>query len=174
MKNLIKWIFIAILIFTCAGILFHFLKADVKKTNNENAETEMLQVQAKVEVEFEKYHVNNENGLKGEKLEELDRAEEFGITDLTGYYKWTKEILDEVGLTQSSIKEGEYYLVNYDLNEVIYSEGITMEDGNVFYKLSDIENSKKANILEEQNEVQEQIQEEGENVNEGSGEEQAE
>ena len=115
----------------------------------------MLQIQAKAKLELEKYHLNKENGLKGEKIENA----EFEITEEGNFYKWTKETLEEIGLMQTLIKEDEYYLINYDSEEVIY---VTKNEK---IKLSEIDKEEKTlNVIEE----------EGEQANDGEGEPEAE
>lgn len=175
MRNFIKYGLITLAITAAIIVAINFIKIDYKALTNEDIETEMLQIQAKAKVEFEKYHVDKENGLKGEKIDNS----EYGIDEEGSFYKWTKDTLDEVGQTQSILKEGEYYLINYDTEEVIYSAGVKLEDENVYYKLSEIEKYKKSkeeqeetgkkHEQEETGEKQEQEQEQGEEADEGEG-----
>ena len=151
MKNFIKYSLVVIVIAIAVVVAVHFIKIDYKNSSIEDMKTEMLQVQAKAKLEFEKYHINKDNGLKGEKIENS----EYEIVEEGNFYKWTKETLEEVGLMQSLIKEDEYYLINYDTEEVIY----VAEDEK--HKLSEIE--------QEETQTDETI-EEGETENDGEGE----
>lgn len=137
-KSIIIWI-IGIIILTFIAIFaFDFFEKGLNIKKQEDIKTEMLQVQAKSKIILERYHVDNNNALKGEKVEDTSLEEKFGIDNIQNYYKWTKDVLIEVGLNNIILEDNEYYLINYDLEEVIYSNGYKTEDGNIFYKLSDI------------------------------------
>lgn len=120
----------------------NYVQKEAKQRNSEDIKTEMLQVQAKAKVVLEKYHVDKNNGLKGEKMEDISLESLYNITNIGDYYKWDTDILNEVGFIETVLKEGDYYLVNYELEEVIYSLGYKAEDGNTYYKLSEIKNIK--------------------------------
>lgn len=120
----------------------NYVQKEAKQRNSEDIKTEMLQVQAKAKVVLEKYHVDKNNGLKGEKMEDISLESLYNITNIGDYYKWNTDTLKEVGFIETVLKEGDYYLVNYELEEVIYSIGYKAEDGNTYYKLSEIKNIK--------------------------------
>lgn len=65
-------ILIAIIIF---GVQFAHNIAHEKKW--ENVKTDLLQIQAKAKIVYEKYHVDEANGLAGEKIEDLSQVEQF-------------------------------------------------------------------------------------------------
>lgn len=137
-KSAIIWILgIAILII---GIVYavQFLGGEVEKENQKTIKTEMLQVQAKAKIILEQHHVDSQKELKGEKMEDTSLEETFGITEISKYYKWSQDTLKEVGIKDMKLKEGEYYLVNYDTEEVVYSKGYQDEEGKQYYKLSEI------------------------------------
>lgn len=137
-KSAIIWILgIVILII---GIVYavQFLGGEVEKENQKTIKTEMLQVQAKAKIILEQHHVDNQKELKGEKMEDTSLEETFGITEISKYYKWNPDTLKEVGIKDVKLKEGEYYLVNYDTEEVIYFKGYQEEEGKQYYKLSEI------------------------------------
>ncbi len=138
MKNFIKYTLVVIIIAALVAVATHFMKDEYAKNTNEDLKTEMLQVQAKVRLEFEKFHVNKENGLKGEKIENS----EYGIEEDGEFYKWTREILEDEGIIQSKLKEDEFYIVNYNTEEVIFISN----DGK--FKLSEMEKGEKANDTE--------------------------
>ena len=181
MKHFIKYSLAVIFIIIIIVAAVHIIRNAYKTYTNEEIETEMLQVRAKAQLEFEKYHVDNENGLKGEKIENS----EYGIEEEGNFFKWTKETLTELGLEQNLLKDGEYYIVNYDTEEVIYSTGIKDEDGKEYHKLSEIEEllEKKDDIENNETKIEnidtetnntENENLEGEDTNDGEGDAEAE
>ena len=137
-KSLIKFI---IIIAILTGIILWGIQIIVEETDKKELETintNMLQVQAKGKVVFEKYHVDNANGLKGRKIENNLELESFGINDDGNYYAWDRKVLNEVGLTEISIGEDDFYIVNYDSEEVLFSKGYKAKDGQIYFKLTDI------------------------------------
>ena len=57
------------------------------------------------------------------------------------YYILDDNNLDELELSVRNQKQGNY-IVEYNSNEIIYTSGIKDKDGNILYKLSDIEKVK--------------------------------
>ena len=114
-----------------------FVQKQMHEKEWENVKTDMLQIQAKAKIVFEKYHVDEANGLAGEKIEDISSIEQFGIEQDKTYYKWTKETLEQNSLSDIKLDE-DYYLINYETEEVIYSKGYKSNDGNTYYKLSEI------------------------------------
>ena len=170
MKSIIKWIFLVAIFATIIVLGARTAKEEINKTEQEDEKTEMLIVQGKAKIVFENYHVNNDNGLKGEKMEDTSLEEKYGISDIGNFYKWDKNTLIEQGVVEPILKEGEYYLVNYETEEVVYSEGYIAEDGSVYYKLSDIKNAANKATEEVQNEEsQETPKEEEVTQNDGEG-----
>ena len=108
----------------------------------------MLSIQGKTEVIAQKVEIK-EKGAKyiGTKLadkeidEKLQNLIDNKIIDLeskkSNYYYLDNENLKELGLENISIDD--YYIVDYKKNDIIYVNGIEDEDGNVVYKLSDME-----------------------------------
>ena len=52
------------------------------------------------------------------------------------YYIIEKETLEEIGLQNINLKKG-FYIVNYNTDEIIYSEGVKIGE-NTYYKLSEL------------------------------------
>lgn len=141
--------------------IVYFLHNQLKNEKLTTYETDMLLVQGKVKVlSQESTMQKKEEILKGEKL--TDKLEEEWVKELlekqvidqeeenfSKYYIWNKDILNDVGLEDIKLENG-YYIVNYETDEVIYSEGINI-DNKIYYKLSEITN----NQLEEKTENQE-------------------
>ena len=139
-KSLIKFI---VIIAILMGIILWGIQIIVKETDKKELETihtNMLQVQAKAKVVFEKYHVDNANGLKGRKIENNSELESFGINDDGNYYVWDKEVLNDVGLIENPLGENDFYIINYDSEEVLFSKGYQTKDGQIYFKLTDIKN----------------------------------
>ena len=137
-KSLIKFI---IIISILVGIIVWGVQVILSELENKNLETihtDMLLIQAKAKIVFETYHVDNNNGLQGQKIENNAELEQYGITDNTNYYIWNREVLDNVGLKEIKLDESDFYIVNYDTEEVIYSKGYEAKDGNTYYRLTDI------------------------------------
>ncbi len=139
-KSLIKFI---VIIAILMGIILWGIQIIVKEADKKELETihtNMLQVQAKAKVVFEKYHVDNANGLKGRKIENNSELESFGINDDGNYYVWDKEVLNDVGLIENPLGENDFYIINYDSEEVLFSKGYQTKDGQIYFKLTDIKN----------------------------------
>ncbi len=137
-KSLIKFI---IIISILIGIIVWGVQVILSELENKNLETihtDMLLIQAKAKIVFETYHVDNNNGLQGQKIENNAELEKYGVTDKTNYYIWNREVLDNVGLKEIKLNESDFYIVNYDTEEVIYSKGYEAKDGTTYYKLTDI------------------------------------
>lgn len=140
--SLIIWILGVIVLAIIITSAIQYLVEEVDKKTGEDIKTEMLQVQAKAKIVLEKYHVDKNNGLKGEKQEDISLEEIYGISNIGDYYKWNVDTLKEVGLQETILKEDGYYLVNYDTEEIVYSKGYKTKEGSVYYKLSDIKEIK--------------------------------
>ena len=137
-KSLIKFI---IIISILIGIIVWGIQVVLGELENKNIETihtDMLLIQAKAKIVFETYHVDNNNGLQGQKIENNAELEKYGVTDSTNYYIWNREVLDNVGLKEIKLDESDFYIVNYDPEEVIYSKGYESKDGTTYYKLTEI------------------------------------
>ncbi len=71
-----------------------------------------------------------------EKIENLKNLGIITDENIQQFYMWKQAELDEESLNSIKLKDDEFFLVNYDTEEVIYSEGYTDEDGNTYYQLS--------------------------------------
>ncbi len=122
------------------------------KTNMEDLNTDLLQVQAKVKVINEQSVVNDDEALlKGEKVQDSQNEEVISIANslkekeiikedeenFDKYYVWNKALLEELGLTNV---KSDILVVNYATSEVILPDGIQLEEnGDTLYKFSDIQ-----------------------------------
>lgn len=139
---------LAIVIVTIMATL-HVVKNSYDKEKFETLKTDMLLIQAKISLVAEKVNIKEKDakyiGTKVSDLKEDSRIntlkkKEIIDTESKGnlYYLLEKSNIEELGLNNI---EGTY-IVDYKTNEVICIEGITDENGNVLYKLSDIEKLK--------------------------------
>ena len=139
--NSLTWLIPAILILIVIIVVgIQFASNLAYEDKWENIKTDMLQIQAKAKLIYENYRIDNANGLLGEKVEDITTIQNFGVSEGESYYKWTKDTTNQVGLSENTLKNEEYYLVNYDTEEVIYSAGFETKEDEVLYKLSDIKN----------------------------------
>ena len=56
------------------------------------------------------------------------------------YYLWDKQTLEELELSLEDMEDVDFFIVNYETEEVIYPKGYEHSDGNTYYKLSEITN----------------------------------
>lgn len=61
------------------------------------------------------------------------------------YYLLTNQDLIDMGL-EDAIVENEYYIINYETEEVIYTKGVEIEDV-TYYKLSELQNSSSSESI---------------------------
>lgn len=154
---------VIILIIIALGVIIYFgLKSDNKsieiltKTNIEDINTDLLQVQAKAKVIKDQSIVkNDENLLKGEKIKDSENEE---ITNLLTqakekqliseeeenfdqYYVWNNTLLEELNLNVN-LHGNDKIIVNYNTLEIILPNGINLEKNkDTVYKFSEILNN---------------------------------
>lgn len=131
--------------------IFVGIQLFTKEYSNEKfktIKTDMLLIQGKTEVIAQKVEIK-EKGAKyiGTKLQDkeidasLQNLIDKEIIDLeskkSNYYYLDNEDLKELGLENITIDS--YYIVDYKRNDIIYVNGIEDKNGNVVYKLSDME-----------------------------------
>lgn len=159
MGHLMLIICITIIILIVIGIIY-ILRENIQKEKLETYQTDMLLIQGKVKVISQEATIQKkEELLKGRKLSDsLDEEQVKKLLDnniiaqeetsFSKYYILEQSHLEEMGLNNIKLQEG-YYIVNYDTDEIIYSNGITIGE-KTFYKLSELENQ---NIKETVNET---------------------
>ena len=131
----------------CMGAI-QYLQKEYKEENFETIKTNMLLIQAKIQVVAEKKAMKEKGAdyigkpiiemAEDEKVKELIKKD---IIDPNAkkseYYILTNEDLVQLELQNIQLEDA-YYVVDYKTDEVIYTEGITDLQGNVVYKLSEI------------------------------------
>lgn len=114
--------------------------------------TNMLLIQARAEVIYDKNQFDDTVKLVGTPITN-ELATKYSIPDdpdqLKKWYIWDNEenvpegsisAKSEIEDLKIKLKSGEFYIVNYEDSEVIYSEGYRDSDGNVVYSLSKLQN----------------------------------
>lgn len=164
MGHLMLIISITIIIILVLGI-FYIAKQNIEKEKLETYETNMLLIQGKLKVISNEATIQkNEENLKGKKVEEALEEEQIKKllenniisqeeTSFSKYYILEQSNLEEIGLSNIKLEEG-YFIVNYDTDEIIYSNGIKVGK-DTYYKLSELKelNKQKENIEEPVNEI---------------------
>ena len=143
-------LFIIILIgITVYGVL-KYVKKEVEAEKFETIKTDMLLIEAKTNIVAQKVKIKEKgakyigNKVANDENEDIKKLEEQGIIELkkeNNYYILDDKNLDELELSVRNQKQGNY-IVEYNSNEIIYTSGIKDKDGNILYKLSDIEKVK--------------------------------
>lgn len=148
-KTYAKTFFIILLIIAIVIGVVYYLKNEYNIEQLETLKTNMLLIEGKTKIVAEKVKIKEKDatyvGTKIEKETEdevIKNLQEKGIIDLNAedvnYYILEQSHLEELGLSNIKLEEG-YYIVEYSSNEIIYSEGVEDEEGNVFYKLSEFQ-----------------------------------
>ena len=128
----------------CFGA-YYFVSNFMKKEKNVDIKANMLVIKGKAKVLEETSKVNNnEEGLKGKKLSEMQEdhiISEFltkniiDSTKLDKYYALRNEDLKEMELDIQNEKDS-YYIVNYETEEVYITKGyVNEEKSSTIYKL---------------------------------------
>ena len=153
-----KNFFIFVIIIVLGLFLYNGIKNSntdiISNSGNEDIETALLQVKAKVKVISDQALLDSKkNKLKGEKLNNSKneqmmymlnslKEKELIVKDdknLNSYYVWDRTIIDELELN-FKIEDNHYLIVNYETLEVIVFEGIHLTGSDeTLYKLTDVE-----------------------------------
>ena len=143
-----------IFIILVIGIIIYgvlkYAKKEVDSEQFETIKTDMLLIEAKTSIVAQKVKIKEKdakyigNKIENDENEDIKKLEEQGIMELkkeNNYYILDDNNLDELELSVRNQKQGNY-IVEYNSNEIIYTSGIKDKDGNILYKLSDIEKVK--------------------------------
>ena len=136
----ITLVIIAILTTVVVETSYNLIRGAKLQTLNTN----MLLIQAKEKVIAEKHFFDENNELVGtkisdmtenEKIENLVKKEIIQDVNDDGYYVWNQNDLDSLGLNAIKLENGIFFIVNYNSDEVIYSDGFVYTDGKTYYEL---------------------------------------
>lgn len=154
-------IFLVIIILVLILVAVRFVELQYKNEESETIKTNMLAIQGKAKIiaEEEKALKKELAGIKisdkkeEENIKKLLEQQNITIDENSKYYVLDKENLKEIGLGSIELESDQYYIVNYDNLEILYTKGVQIGD-TVLYKLSDF------NKLNEEKEfVEENIKE---------------
>ena len=155
--KLVILISIFAVIITAIAISSKYINKKVNESKDDDIKTDMLVLQAKLKVIKGESEVNkNTDNYFGIKVNEsnneniINLLKSINIPDeeLQNYYILNNQDVELMGISEEIYnKEDSSYIVNYNLAEVIYKDGIFI-DGVVKYKLSDlIENTDSKNEI---------------------------
>ncbi len=138
-----------IIMIILAGVTITGTYSLIKKSQLENLKTDMLLIQAKTKTALEEYNFSkDETKLIGTKLEEADtekvsKLNKAGITDISNWYFLSQDDLNNINLSDIRAKDGEYYFVKYDKEnlvvDILYTEGF-VENGITKFTLTQLQN----------------------------------
>lgn len=137
---------VAIIVIAITGVVY-FMKNEYDVQLFEMVKTDMLLIEGKTKIVGEKVKIKEKDATYvGTKIEEMKEEEsikqlqEKGIIDLNNkennYYVLKKNHLEELGLNTIKLNE-DYYIVEYNSNEIIHSKGVKNENEEMIYKLSE-------------------------------------
>ena len=154
-------IFLVIIILVLILVAVRFVELQYKNEESETIKTNMLAIQGKAKIiaEEEKALKKELAGIKisdkkeEENIKKLLEQQNRTIDENSKYYVLDKENLKEIGLGNIELESDQYYIVNYDNLEILYTKGVQIGD-NILYKLSDFNK-----LNEEKDFVEENIKE---------------
>lgn len=136
---------ITIIVATCV----YFIRLQYDKESFETLKTDMLLIQGKAKLLQEEATMKKDTTLlKGIKVSE--KREDSIITEFLKkgviteeeqekFYVLSSEDIQAMELGNIKRKEGSYYLVNYETSEIIETKGYQQGEGQVIYRLSDMQ-----------------------------------
>ena len=154
-------IFLVIIILVLILVAVRFVELQYKNEESETIKTNMLAIQGKAKIiaEEEKALKKELAGIKisdkkeEENIKKLLEQQNITIDVDSKDYVLDKENLKEIGLGNIELESDQYYIVNYDNLEILYTKGVQIGD-TVLYKLSDFNK-----LNEEKDFVEENIKE---------------
>ena len=137
--TLIALIITVVILIILAGTTTYLVDRFTKTMNVEDVKTNMLLIQAQIKTIAEKHSFDAEsNQLIGENVTLNEaQAEKFGVDKTKTYYKLSLDDLKTMKLN-SIEDDGGYYIVCYDTEEVIYTQGVKNNSGTTLYTLTQI------------------------------------
>jgi len=153
LKIYLKIILILIIIVAIIIGSIYVIKNSYTEEKFETLKTDMLLIEGKIKIVSEKVYIKEKDSKyigtaisemkDNEKIKSLQENKIINIESKdNNYYVLIKQNLDELGLNELKLSDGSMYIVDYKTNEIIYADGIKDKQGNILYKLSDIEKVK--------------------------------
>ena len=148
LKAYLKIIILILLIIATIYGIYKVASNSYSKEEFETIKTDLLLIQAQTEVIAQKVEIKEKDAKYiGTQVKEKSEDEKIQnlinnkVIDLeskdSNLYCLNNEDLKQLGLEDIQTKD--YYIVDYKKNDVIYVDGIQNEDGNIVYKLSEME-----------------------------------
>lgn len=146
----IAMIFIIVLIALIVFAVIYFARIQVSKENLETLKTNLLLIQGKTNLVSQHVEMKEKDAkLTGTKLADMKEDEiikaflEKKIIDEdsedSDFYVLKDQDLKDLELDNIKVESGMYFIVDYKKNDIITTKGYESTDGQVYYKLSDIE-----------------------------------
>ena len=148
LKAYLKIIILILLIIATIYGIYKVASNSYSKEEFETIKTDLLLTQAQTEVVAQKVEIKEKDAKYiGTQVKEKSEDEKIQnlinnkVIDLeskdSNLYCLNNEDLKQLGLEDIQTKD--YYIVDYKKNDVIYVDGIQNQDGNIVYKLSEME-----------------------------------
>lgn len=145
----IAMIFIIILIAIIVFTVIYFARMQISKERLETLKTNLLLIQGKTDIVSQHVEMKEKDAkLTGTKIIDMKEDEiiksflEKQIIDIeseeSDFYVLNEQDLKDLKLNNVK-EEGMYYIVDYKKNDIITTKGYEAADGQLYYKLSDIE-----------------------------------
>jgi len=159
-------IMVLIILLVASGI--YFVRVNLNERYIETIKTNMLLIQWKIKNYTGTKTVSGEETTNiGTKVSEMkddaivSKILEENVINNDEYEKYYVLKDSDLALlgTEITNEEDSYYIVNYETNEIIITKGCSYKNGEILYKLSDINNVKNSDKQEEPNTKNEVINE---------------
>lgn len=148
LKAYLKIIILILIIIAAIYGIYKVASNSYSKEEFETIKTDLLLIQAQTEVIAQKVEIKEKDAKYiGTQVKEKSEDEKIQnlinnkVIDLeskdSNLYCLNNEDLKQLGLEDIQTKD--YYIVDYKKNDVIYVDGIQNQDGNIVYKLSEME-----------------------------------
>ena len=148
LKAYLKIIILILLIIATIYGIYKVASNSYSKEEFETIKTDLLLIQAQTEVIAQKVEIKEKDAKYiGTQVKEKSEDEKIQnlinnkVIDLeskdSNLYCLNNEDLKQLGLEDIQTKD--YYIVDYKKNDLIYVDGIQNQDGNIVYKLSEME-----------------------------------
>lgn len=153
--TLVSLVAIVVILMILAGVSLTSGYSLVQETRVMRIISNMTLVKSKAEIIYEGYQFSgDESELVGTQIGDLDvdisddekaiiidRAKE-DIESVEEnfenwhWYSWDRETLKANGLDYNMLDENEYFYVNYQYGEIVYSNGTSLDDSNYYFSMS--------------------------------------
>lgn len=141
-------IIIVVILIILGFVVYNKISIKFKYEEKEGIKTDLLLIQGNVKKKYIESKIDKDTTtFVGKKITEL-KEEDINIilskvdineSDRNKYYLLSKENIRELGVENTQIEDNEI-IVNYETSQIIYLPGYIMQDGNLYYKLSEMIN----------------------------------